>query len=85
MADLLELVLPIIDSEGRATPYFEDYLFRIVESIGGEGSTSLDDLPLLASDIGAIIQRLGSGIPVTIDTTGFTIDTTEQTTDMTGM
>ncbi len=30
-----------------------------------------------------IREQIGSGIPVTIDTTGFTIDTTEQTTDMT--
>ena len=28
-----------------------------------------------------IRQQIGSGKPVTIDTTGFTIDTTEQTTD----
>jgi hypothetical protein len=30
-----------------------------------------------------IMERIGSGINVTIDTTGFTIDTTEQTTDQT--
>jgi len=30
-----------------------------------------------------IRQQIGSGMPVTIDTTGFTIDTTEQTTDKT--
>lgn len=28
-----------------------------------------------------IRKQIGSGIPVTIDTTGFTVDTTEQTTD----
>lgn len=37
----------------------------------------------LASDIQQINKRLGSGIPVTIDSTGFTIDTTFQTTDNT--
>ena len=30
-----------------------------------------------------IRKQIGSGIPVTIDTTGFTVDTTEQTTDKT--
>jgi hypothetical protein len=30
-----------------------------------------------------IRQQIGSGIPVTIDTTGFTIDSAEQTTDKT--
>jgi len=30
-----------------------------------------------------IRKQIGSGIPVTIDTTGFTIDSTEQTTDKT--
>lgn len=36
-----------------------------------------------ASAIFDIYERIGSDIPVTIDTTGFTIDTTEQTTDKT--
>ena len=39
----------------------------------------------LSAQIAQINERLGSGIPVTIDTTGFTIDTTEQTTDKTEM
>ena len=39
----------------------------------------------LSAQVALINERLGSGIPVTIDTTGFTIDTTEQTTDKTEM
>lgn len=41
--------------------------------------------PVLSSQIALINERLGSGIPVTIDTTGFTVDSTEQTTDKTEM
>jgi hypothetical protein len=39
----------------------------------------------LASQVAQLNERIGSGIPVTIDTTGFTVDTTKQTTDKTEM
>lgn len=59
MAELLELVLPIIDMEtGRATPYFEDYLYRIIESIGGEGADSLTDVVSLIQNQGMFSARL---------------------------
>ena len=54
----------------------------------GAGRDYIDDIEtnesggVLASKIFDIREQIGSGKPVTIDTTGFTIDTTEQTTDM---
>ena len=42
MAEYLELVLPITNDAGRATPYFEDYLFQIISALGGEGSNTIE-------------------------------------------
>lgn len=39
----------------------------------------------LSGSLFALQRRVGSGVAVTIDTSGFTVDTTEQTTDMTEM
>ena len=65
----------------RALRFFEDLttntntVVQDVEDDSGIGS------------LNAIVRKLqaqvGSGIPVTIDTTGFTVDTTKQTTDKT--
>ena len=41
MADYLELVLPIT-KDNLATPYFEDYLFKIIQGLGGEGSNTIE-------------------------------------------
>ena len=41
MADYLDLVLPIT-KDNLATPYFEDYLFKIVQGFGGEGSNTIE-------------------------------------------
>ena len=63
LANRLELVFPIVEEKAAglvATPYFEDYLFELIQSIGGEGS-SLDDVSIsdaLKSQIGLILQRL---------------------------
>jgi len=43
MASYLDIAQPIIEidkdtGEMKATPYFEDYLFQLVQSTGGEGS-----------------------------------------------
>lgn len=47
MANYLDLAMPIVvkDDNGtfKATPYFEDYLFQIITSIGGEGAESIVD------------------------------------------
>ena len=48
MADYLELVLPIVDADSRATPYFEDYLYKIIAGLGGEGSTIIEDAAVIA-------------------------------------
>ena len=48
MADYLELVLPIVDEDSRATPYFEDYLYKIIAGLGGEDSTIIEDAAVIA-------------------------------------
>jgi len=49
MAEYLDLAQPIIEidnetKEFKATPYFEDYLFQIIQAIGGEGSTTINEI-----------------------------------------
>lgn len=78
-------------SKNRALRTFFDHIFRIIlqlwkrtggaEDAVNEAATNF--APNLSSAIFDIREQIGSGIPVTIDTTGFTVDTTEQTTDMT--
>ena len=43
MADYLDLVQPIVNDKNEATAYFEDYLFQIIQNLGGEGSSSIED------------------------------------------
>ena len=59
MAKKLELVMPIVEN-GMATPYFEDYLFEILQAIGGEGGESGDSNLSggLVSQIAALSQDL---------------------------
>lgn len=49
MADLLDADLAIVEKdpitkEFKATPYFEDYLYKLVATLGGEGSTIIKDI-----------------------------------------
>lgn len=49
MAEYLDIALPIIEKdpetgELKATPYFEDYLYRIVQATGGEGSGTVTEV-----------------------------------------
>lgn len=49
MADNLDTDLAIVEKdpatgEFKATAYFEDYLYKIITSLGGEGSTIIQDL-----------------------------------------
>ena len=42
-----DLAIGYVDSDSKeikATPYFEDYLWKIVNTLGGEGSTIISDL-----------------------------------------
>lgn len=46
MADLLDTDLPIaeiIDGEIKVTPYFEEFLFQIINTVGGEGGKDISD------------------------------------------
>ena len=59
----LNLLVPIVevDSEGnttgQATPYLEDYLYNLINVLGGEGADPLSDTPIeiftLASKLAA--------------------------------
>ena len=49
MAEYLDIAQPIIEidnetKEFKATPYFEDYLFQIIQGLGGEGSTIVNEI-----------------------------------------
>jgi len=49
MADYLDADLAIaeidpVTKEIKATPYFEDYLYKVIFTIGGEGSTIINEL-----------------------------------------
>ncbi len=48
MADLLDTDMGVVfDAKGnelKVTPYFEDYLYKIISTLGGEGSTLIADL-----------------------------------------
>lgn len=48
MADLLDSDMGVVfDAKGnelKVTPYFEDYLYNIISTLGGEGSTIIGDI-----------------------------------------
>ena len=49
MADYLDIALPIIEKdpdtgEFKATPYFEDYLYQLVQATGGEGAETVTEV-----------------------------------------
>jgi hypothetical protein len=41
----------LVKVDGKATPYFEDYLRDLVVAVGGEGSPPLTSIPSLQSDV----------------------------------
>lgn len=65
----------------RALRFFEDITGtsnEVVQEI--EDETGIGSLN---AQVLRIQKQVGSGLPLTIDTTGFTVDTTKQTTDAT--
>ena len=77
------------DPEMSKSFYDRDFiLFQMWKRLGG-GDDLVDEAinrlnnSVKLSDIFDIRKQIGSGKPVTIDTTGFAVDTTEQTTDKT--
>jgi hypothetical protein len=79
-----------IAEDKEARTYFDNLnrvILQLWKRTGGNddlvNQAATDFSPTLSSAIFDIREQIGSGIPVTIDTTGFTVDTTEQTTDMT--
>lgn len=77
------------DRNGKPTLEFTLRAFRFFESITDITNTNTDDIDD-DSGIGALNalvlrlqEQVGSGKPLTIDTTGFTVDTTKQFTDQT--
>ncbi len=79
-----------IQGDPELEAYFRDMetiIFQLWRRTGG-GTDLVDEAVTnfninFSSAIFDIREQIGSGIPVTIDTTGFTVDTTEQTTDKT--
>ena len=59
MAEYLELVLPIVDDNNQATPYFEDYLFQIIQGLGGEGSNTITTAIVNAEESARIPYMVG--------------------------
>ena len=59
MAEFLELVLPIVDDNNQATPYFEDYLFQIIQGLGGEGSNTITTAIVNAEEAARIPYMVG--------------------------
>jgi len=61
---------------------------RFFESLTDSTNTAVQEIEdetgigSLNAQVLSIKAQIGSGIPVTIDTTGFTIDNTQQTIDM---
>jgi len=51
MAEFLELVKPLVNLKtGTATPYFEDYLYRIIVALGGEGAVAITESDEIVSE-----------------------------------
>lgn len=83
-----QLRLPSIKDVGLLS-FLSDLKFIVFQlwKRTGAGNDTIDDNQTAAfsardaNKIFDIRKQIGSGKPVTIDTTGFTIDTTEQTTD----
>ena len=68
MAEYLELVMPIVDDNNQATPYFEDYLYQIIQGLGGEGSNTIEtaivnsesaaNIPYMSGYINRLAKRI---------------------------
>ena len=77
MADNLDIGQPLVEpdpdtGELKATPYFEEYLFQIVQLQGGEGSTlpdNIDQLANLGSGWVSLLPRVTEVEKTTIDNT----------------
>ena len=64
MADNLDVdqAIAMVDEETKeikATPYFEDYLFKIITTLGGEGSTIIEDLVTITIESDKIDYMFG--------------------------
>ena len=85
-----QIQLPETNNKGLLS-FLEQLKFAVFQlwKRTGAGRDFIDDLRTneatnhTLAKLFDIRKQIGSGIPVTIDTTGFTVDTTEQTTDKT--
>ena len=87
-----QIVLPVeVSSNPALKKAFDDAYFIMFQLWKRSGSgrdyfdstDSNEPIGHTLSKLFDIRKQIGSGIPVTIDTTGFTVDNTEQTTDKT--
>ena len=75
-ADNLDIDLAICyvdpdSKEIKATPYFEDYLWKIIDTLGGEGSTIVRDLLTSTIEADKIGYMLALIKQILIDTASF--------------
>lgn len=61
MADHLDIALPIVTKddltgEYKATAYFENYLYEIISTLGGEGATIIEELVATTIEAGKFPQ-----------------------------
>lgn len=80
--ELKSLGLPVIDFFEQLNRYNLQMFNRVGGGVDLVDQATTEFRVNLVSSIFDIREQIGSGVPLTIDTTGFTIDTTQQTTDM---
>ena len=63
MAEYIDVALPIVNENGTATLYFENYLYGLAQDMGGEGgNTPVDTLNLLVPNTKPKINEIGRGL-----------------------
>ena len=71
-------------TQSRGTTRFMEFLERMTDS-ANQSEDDLENISLLnlLASISVLQARIGSGDPLTSDTTGFSVDSTQFTVDMT--
>ena len=77
-----------LTADGKGTTRFHEYLEQTSTAVNATVADTVElieqtGIGSLNAQLLRLMARVGSGIPVTIDTTGFTIDNTQQTIDAT--
>lgn len=78
MADYLEMAMPITTQDGRATPYFEDYLYQVIQGLGGEGSSSIETTIITLTEFNSTSLLSHQIAQLQVDTEGYNAKTKSQ-------